>query len=94
MTRTVTGEWHPSAFALPSFVPPRRKRTYEEESVQEGGGGSPSGCEENAIRMQAAALPVIASEGSERFDALAGAVEVEKEKEVSCPAGSTCVGVG
>lgn len=48
--------------------------------MQDCGGGSPSGCKENAIRVQSAALTVIASEGSERFDTLAGAVEVEEKQ--------------
>lgn len=91
MPGTVTGEGHRSAFALPFCVRKGENGTYKEEPVQECGGGSPSGCKENAIRVQSAALPVIASESSERFDTLAGAVEVEKEKEVSCPARSTCL---
>lgn len=94
MTRTMTGERHRSAFALPFFVTKGGNGTYKEEPVQECGGGRPPGCKENAIRVQSAALPVIACESSERFDALAGAVEVEKKKEVSRPARSTCDGVG
>lgn len=58
----------------------KRNGAYEEELVQDCGGGSPSGCKENAIRVQSAALTVIASEGSERFDTLAGAVEVEEKQ--------------
>ena len=64
--------------------------TPYKEPVQESGGSSPCGCEENAIRVQSAALAIIAGESSERLDALAGAVQVKEEEEVSRPASSTC----